>query len=189
MGIHSYKLPTLVAFAAAAAIAATPSFAAGPSLVNINVTGVDSTDIEDSLSNVYSSISLDPNALITGISWNVQLMANAPSWLNELTVVFGSTAVPKSLYLNPGDGDQFSGTKSYASAGMIDLVAAGLDFAVGADGQLKWQFFDSFNDLGGIDGKWLAGTISVQVIPEPGTYGLMALGLLAVAAAARRRSA
>jgi hypothetical protein len=48
--------------------------------------------------------------------------------------------------------------------------------------------YDYFNDTGR-DALVNAGTLTIfyAPIPEPGTYGLMALGLLGVAAAAARR--
>jgi len=50
------------------------------------------------------------------------------------------------------------------------------------------EFSESFEDKANPDGIWNSGflTFEVSAIPEPTTYGLMALGLLAVGAAVSR---
>jgi PEP-CTERM motif len=72
------------------------------------------------------------------------------------------------------------------SLDIVDIaVASGtLDLANGPDTQWAWQF-------GGAGEPLTAFTLngSVNAIPEPQTYALMALGLAAVAGAARRRRA
>ena len=69
---------------------------------------------------------------------------------------------------------------------------AGKPFTVGANG-LRMEFSESVNDEGFTpDGKWIGGTLTIRTtpaspVPEPGTYGLMALGMLGIAAAVWRR--
>jgi hypothetical protein len=124
----------------------------------------------------------------------VTLFADAPSWLSEMVVQFGSTSTPFQLSLTPGIGDDFPGTESYSSGGVVDIVGLGLNFAVDTDGVLRLEFFEDFDDFpGDWDGEWLSGALTIQVssrngtVPEPATYALMALAVIAGGVARRRR--
>ncbi len=70
-------------------------------------------------------------------------------------------------------------------------MPANLSFAVGSDGLLRLEFYETYDDVGIQDGMWNSGTLTLGVtaVPEPGTYGLMALGMVGVLLAARRRAA
>ena len=129
---------------------------------------------------------------ITGVGYDVTIHASSPSWLLEATVDFTDSGNMGGVRLNVGFGEDMPGTASYSSGGIIDLVGLGLNFNVGADGLLRLEFSESFDDYADDwDALWQSGSLTFEVspIPEPSTYGLMALGLLGVAAAARRRKA
>jgi hypothetical protein len=156
----------------------------------INVAGIASYGEEGDAENITRSINIGPGSTVVGIGWDVGVTAVSPSWLSELQVSFGGSTGLRSLYLSVGVGSNSSGTQSYTSGGVVDLVGLNLSFAVGADGVLKLEFLEGFDDaVVPYDGIWNSGTLTLEVlaVPEPSTYGLMALGLLAVGAAARRR--
>ena len=163
------------------------SMPANASQYTLDVTGIYSVDPEGDPLNEIRELLLFPNAKVVGIGWDVTLFADSPSWLSEMVVSFGPTS-GALLYLTPAVGDNFPGTQSYSSGGVVDLVGLGLSFDVGADGKLRMEFFEDFDDFANDwDGIWQSGALTIAVVPEPATYGMMALGLLAMGAVARRR--
>jgi hypothetical protein len=96
--------------------------------------------------------------------------------------------VQSSGVFGPGNGS-WNG-----AAGAAGPFGAGGEFTVGDDGQIWVTVYEGFDDPFGDTGAVLdttitAGTLRVYVsaVPEPGTYGMMALGLLAVGAVMRKR--
>lgn len=153
----------------------------------VNVTGIQSYDVEGTPGNAVIDLNLGALAQVTSISWNFDITAYDPSWLSEMQVSFTSSS---------GDGVVFtpSGTNDSGSEhqeGSADLADLGLAFTVGADGKLHLEFSEVYKDLPGqADGQWDAGSFTigyVSAVPEPSTYAMMMLGLLAVGAVARRR--
>jgi len=125
---------------------------------------------------------------VIGLSWDVDLYADSPSWLSEISVDLSSPL--GGLALSPGFGDDNPGTGSYSSAGFVDLVGLGADFLLDATGNLRFEFFESFNDFASAwDGQWRSGniTVRVDVVPEPATAAMVLLALGALGANSRRR--
>lgn len=153
----------------------------------VNVAGIQSYDLQGEPGNTVIDLNLGALAQVTSVSWNYNITAYDPSWLADMQVSFTSSS---------GDGVVFtaSGTNESGSEhqeGSADLVGLGLAFNVGADGKLHLEFSESFKDLPGqADGQWDSGSFTigyVSAVPEPSTYAMMMLGLLAVGAVARRR--
>jgi hypothetical protein len=148
-------------------------------------------ELGDEQNEVYT-IDVGANASVIGIGWDVTLFADSPSWLGEMVVAFGSTA-SYELFLTPAIGDDFPGTATYSSDGVVDLVGIGLDFTVGADGLLQLEFFEDFDDFPeDWDGIWESGALTIVtadtgVVPEPATWAMMIAGFGLVGLAARRR--
>lgn len=157
---------------------------------DFDVTDILSMDEWGSPNNEVFALDVGAGSWITGVGWDVSLYADDPSWLSEMVVDATDSSQSVGVSLHPAVNDMFSGAGTYSSGGIVDLIGLGLDFHVGADGKLRLEFYEDYDDYPGEwDGIWESGTLSFQVVavPEPSSYALMILGLAGIAAVARRR--
>lgn len=185
---------TLNKFLVGLSLLACSSVFAAPIVVNI--AGVQSVGLQGDPGNTIINVDVGAGVTITGVSYNINVTAFSPSWLSEIGLVFTDSDGIDGVQFNPGFDDDASGTATYADS--ADLVALGLDFVLGADGILRLEFFEGFDD-GSIspDGVWNFGTITFMTdavdvpptgdVPEPATGMLMGAGLALMGYTARRR--
>jgi hypothetical protein len=178
---------TLAVSVAACALFASPAQAG---TVAVNVAGASSIDLLGTPGNTVWFVSLGAGETLTSLDWDVNLNAAAPSVLSDMQVSFGASDGLDMLTLAPGFADAFSGSGSYT--GSLDLSAYGL--ILGADGLLRIEFSEAFKDgLAGVsEGLWTAGTLgfssaSAGALPEPGTVGLVLVGLAGLVGGRRAR--
>jgi hypothetical protein len=166
------------------ACALTAAASAQESLV-VDVSGIESFNTLGSVENTVLTFELLPNATVVGLEWDVVLQANGGSWLNEMSIAFGSTA-EDFVFFAPSGTNSPGGNLPEANSGSANLVDLGLAFDVAGDGILRMEFYESFYDTGVVpNGVWVSGTITVQYVPAPA--GLALLGAAGLAGNRRRR--
>ena len=156
--------------------------------LTVNLAGIESRDALGSTNNVVLVLDAVPGATVDMISWDLTLSTVGASWLSEATLLIRNSA-GDGVAFNPGFGDDAPGSNSYF--GTAGLVRLGTAFAVLADGKLYLEFYETYDDASlAADAIYGRGSITladVGVVPEPATYSMLALGLLGLAAATRRR--
>lgn len=169
-------------------VANPPDIEGAPdSMLQLDITGVESWDLLDDPDNTVLVEVLGPGAIMTGLGWDVTITTVGLSWLSEATTYFdGQDLDGMGLFLNPGFMDGMPGTGTYSD--LIDLTDEGIpNIPVGADQSLYLQFFESFDDVSdAVDANYDAtstydiigiGFITPGAFPVPtlSTIGLIAL--------------
>jgi hypothetical protein len=156
----------------------------------VDLAGTPSIDALNDALNVHWVLDATPGALVDTVSYQLTLSALGQSWLSEAGVLITNSA-GQGIKLRPGFSTNAEGNASFS--GSASLAALNMAFNVGTDGKLNFQFYEHYDDVAsGVDAVFTAGSITlggvaVTAVPEPASYGLMALGLLGMAAVLRRR--
>jgi hypothetical protein len=161
-----------------------------------NVAGARSAGEFGNEGNSVYEINVGANATITSVSYDVNLTAFPPSFFSEMFLAFTNFSSSRGGNLNPGVGVNEAGTETFS--GMDDLVADGLSFSVDADGILRLEFYEGFDDPSiSPDSVWNFGTITFNAdivdgpptgdVPEPASGFLIGAGLALMGYTARRR--
>ncbi|MDO9091334.1 MAG: PEP-CTERM sorting domain-containing protein [Rubrivivax sp.] len=178
----------------------TPGAAgAAESTVVIDMAGWSTWGGFGSPSNSEVFLNLGAGSVITGFSYSGLAFSTLNgSFLSEMTLsvnnIEGTSYMDWAPSLVDAGGSFGPGAGSWGGAeGGEGPFGPGGSFVV-SDGQVWVTVYEGFDDPFGdggatIDATITAGllTIMYQPIPEPATYAMMALGLFAVGAAARRR--
>ena len=163
----------------AGALAATVTLTLGP-LPTPSMDGFGS-----SLNAVYT-FNIGAGSHVVGYEYELDLITYGASWASEARFTFTDDPITAGVHSSPGfaTGSPLTTTTHYSSGGYNDLVTAGLDFNVGANGILRVEFNESYDDAVGVaDADWLGGFITFHYdVPAPG-----ALALPGLAGLARRR--
>jgi len=188
--------------AAAIAVSTMAGASAADLSKTVTLTDVASDTYLGYAGNTIVEVSLGAGAHLNTMDWDVNLTAFEGSQLNLAFMAFGDSQINNQLFFLPSlvadpNGGYHSGTEHYT--GSVDLRAVDepgwgivdLSFNLNQDGILRLEFAQNLDLLPGADAIWNSAKFtfgySVSPVPEPGTYGMMLLGLGAIGLVARRR--
>lgn len=187
------KILTKAAFVAAALTASTlPLQSAQAATTILNLTGVQSFDEFGEAANVVRLLNIGAGSHVTGLTFSTTITTIGASWLSEAQIYYTDSLISDGVIFTPGIGNDLSGSMSFS--GTSDLLALGLDFFVGADGILRVEFAEEFDDVfGAADANWAGSLtftytpVTAPAVPEPASWAMMIGGLGLTGAAMRRR--
>ena len=114
--------------------------------VGLPVAGITTNATYGDPANTVIEVNIGANNQVLGVSFDVRVDAFDPSWQSESRVDFGDSAGVDGVALTPATGVNAFGSAEYSSGGIVDLVDLSLDFPVGPDGILRFEFYESFDD-------------------------------------------
>ncbi|TDR23159.1 hypothetical protein [Marinicella litoralis] len=148
--------------------------------LSFDLNGMESWDAFDDADNIIQNC-LSGTA-ITGVGWtSVGITTEGASWLSEAGVLFTNSdgsADPNGVSLLFGAGDDFTGSGTYDSGGVVNLADVALaDVESNVDGLFVLQFFEDFDDVADtIDANYTGGTLTfegVDLVATPGPNCMM----------------
>ncbi len=126
--------------------------------VCFSVNGIASMDLMDDPDNIVVDLNIGAANELSGLAWDTHLETVGASWLSEATILFSDStgsADPNGINLTVSATDA-SGIEDQSSGGVLPFSSVPLNNIVaGADGILRLQFFDSFDDnADAADANW-----------------------------------
>jgi hypothetical protein len=175
-----------------AAMLATAGLSAQAASFDIDLAGwVAAGDFGD-VGNSFQVLNVGAGQTVTGWTYtNLEFTTTGDSWMSELVVSVNEDDISDWLDWSPSSTNA-GGTFGPADGAWGDAAGSPGPFGAGGpfvsqSGDLYIETYLSWFDPPPVGINIQSGTLHIQVVPEPGTYGLMALGLFAVGAAVRRR--
>ncbi len=135
----------------------TPTSSGPAACIHIN--NIDSLDGLDDPDNVVLDFFIGAGNELTGLSWDINIATAGVSWLSDATIQFSSSdgsADPNAFNLAPGFGQNMPGAMDFSSNGIVPFASIPMNnVVVNADGILRLQFFESFDDVSDVpDAIW-----------------------------------
>ena len=110
-----------------------------------NVQSITTSPIDPANCNIIISNMGVGNEII-GAGYDVRIETLDPSFQSEVRLGFFDNTSGTGVAFTPAVGVDSPGAGDFSSTGLVDLVGAGLDFEIGADGQLLIAAYESFDD-------------------------------------------
>jgi len=184
----------LPGLAAIVALTLCGALNANAGFVDVNLAGwqaLGAFDASDDTENTRLVINLGPGWTVTGFDYtNLRFTTSGDSWLSEFVISVNNTGNTQWLDWRPSTTEA-GGSLGPISGSFGGPTGQGGPYGAGGpfklvDGQiLVTTYLSYFIDPVGITVQ--SGNLRVNLIPEPSSYAMVALGLAGLAGARRRR--